>query len=270
MPVYLKFYFWLLLISGGVLTLERLLPRSRTQELLRPGFVQDLFWMIFNLQYASWMLAIAAVHTVAWFNRAFFHIGLPYPESLTLIAAWPLWLQFVTFFVLKDFLEWNIHRAFHLVPRLWEFHKLHHSAEHLDWAATFRAHWFELVVYKISIYLPLVILGVNETVIFWILVVSLTINELSHANLDFDYGWLRYVINSPRFHAWHHDFEMHGRGGQNFGVSFVLWDWLFRTAHAPQTAKRPAKFGFKDIHVYPKGIWHRLWHPFGPRRRPPR
>lgn len=262
MPIYLQYYFWLLLISAIVFGLERLAPRSRSQEILRPGFVQDLFWMIFNLQYVSWMLAIAAVHVVAWLNRAFLHIGLPLPESIRLISTWPLWAQFIVFFLLKDFLEWNIHRALHRFPWLWRFHRLHHSVEFLDWAASFRSHWFELVLYKILIYLPLVVLGVAPIVVFWILILSVLIAELSHANLDADWGILRYVVSSPRFHAWHHDVELHGEHGQNFGVSLVLWDWIFGTAHLPSRQRMPAQLGLEDSQTYPRGIWARLWEPF--------
>ena len=93
MPIYLVFYFWLLVFSASVFVLERLFPWRREQEVLWPGFVQDLFWMVFNTQYVSWMLAVAAVHTVSWFNAAFLHASVPTPESLRLIAGWPAWVQ---------------------------------------------------------------------------------------------------------------------------------------------------------------------------------
>ena len=86
MPLYLVFYFWLLVISAVVFALERLFPWRPHQEVIRPGFVQDLFWMVFNTQYISWMLAVLAVHTVSWFNAAVLHAGMPAPESLRLIA----------------------------------------------------------------------------------------------------------------------------------------------------------------------------------------
>lgn len=269
MPLYLKFYFWLLAISAFVFVLERRFPWRREQEALRPGFVQDLFWMVFNTQYVSWMLAISAVHAVTWLNEAFFHVGLPAPESLRLIADWPLWLQFGVFFLLKDFLEWNVHRGLHLVPWLWRFHRLHHSIAELDWAATFRSHWAELVIYKLVIYLPLVVLGVADGVVFAIMAVSLFVQEISHANLKWDGGPLRYLVNSPRFHAWHHDVELHGKGGQNFAVTLAVWDWLFGTVHWPKDVEAPQRYGLGDGVPCPEGIWARLWEPFQRRGRPP-
>lgn len=266
MPLYLKYYFWLLLISVFVFALERLFPWRPKQEALRDDLNQDLFWMVLNTQFISWMLAIAATHVVAWLNSAVFHLGLPSPEKLGLISKWPWWLQFIVFFVIQDFIEWNIHRGLHLVPWLWRFHKLHHSSERLDWASTFRAHWGEIVIYKVVIYLPLVVLGVNDSVVFSILIVSLLIQELIHANLSWDWGPLRYVLNSPRLHAWHHAVEMHGKGGQNFGVNLSIWDWIFRTVHYPETSETPRHFGFDGIEHYPKSTLGRLNEPL--RRQP--
>ncbi len=267
MPLYLQFYFWLLLVSGLVFALERLFPWRRDQEVMRPGFVQDLFWMVFNTQYLSWMLAIVSVQAALWFNATVLHFGLPAPESLRLIATWPVWVQFFVFFLVKDFLEWNIHRTLHRVPWMWRFHRLHHSIEDLDWAATFRAHWGEVVIYKVLIYLPLVVLGVSDGVVFAILACSLFVQELSHANLRWDFGPLRYVVNSPRFHAWHHDVEQHGATGQNFGVTLAIWDWIFGTAHWPKATESPRRFGLDESPPYPRDIWGRLWEPFL-RRRP--
>jgi len=261
-PLHLQFYFWLLLISILVFALERLFARDPHQEVIRDGFGQDLFWMAFNTQYVSWTLALAAVHSVRWLNVALFHAGLPAPETVHLIASWPLWLQFIGCFFVKDFLEWNIHRGLHRIPWLWEIHKLHHSSERLDWLATFRSHWGEVIIYKVLIYLPLVILGVDDRVIFAVLVWSLFMQELVHANLDWDWGPLRYVLNSPRLHAWHHAVEMRGKSGQNFGINLALWDWLFRTVYWPAPAQPPDRLGFTDLEKYPPGIWARLWTPF--------
>jgi sterol desaturase/sphingolipid hydroxylase (fatty acid hydroxylase superfamily) len=85
--------------------------------------------------------------------------------------------------------------------------------------------------------------------------------------LRWDWGPLRYIINSPRFHAWHHAVELHGRDGQNFGITLVLWDWLFGTAYWPGSGEAPTRYGFAGMKEYPTGIWQRLWQPF---RRTPR
>ena len=60
-------------------------------------------------------------------------------------------MQFIAFFLLKDFLEWCIHNLLHRVPWLWEFHKLHHTIEELDWIGNFRFHWMEVVIYEVKL-----------------------------------------------------------------------------------------------------------------------
>jgi len=91
-------------------------------------------------------------------------LDVPAPENLALLAGAPLWVQLVVFLLIKDFVEWNIHRLLHNVSWLWELHKLHHSIEELDWIGNFRFHWGEVVVYKTLSYLPLVILGIDGRV----------------------------------------------------------------------------------------------------------
>jgi len=266
MPLYLKYYFWLLVVSAAVFLLERLAAARREQEVVRDDLVQDLVWMVFNTQYLSWMLALASVWLVGWLDTTLLHLGLPTPQSARLLSDWPLWLQAVTVLVSKDFVEWNVHRALHLHPWLWRFHALHHSSVNLDWAATFRSHWGEIVLHKLVAYLPMVVLGVDDRVIFAVVVFSLVVQELSHANLPWDFGPLRYIVSSPRFHAWHHDVELHGRGGQNFGINLVFWDWIFGTAYFPKDRAAPAAFGFAGQQEYPSGLWARLWEPFRSRR----
>ena len=148
MPVYLQYYFWLIAVSLFCFLLERLWPWRRKQRALRRGIWQDLFWLVFNGHYLGVLLAMVTGRLVQAFNGMLFEMGLPVPESLALVTSQPLWLQFVVFFVVKDFVEWNIHRLLHLTPWLWEFHKLHHSIEELDWIGNFRFHWGEVVVYK--------------------------------------------------------------------------------------------------------------------------
>ena len=268
-PIYLQYYFWLVAVSLTVFTLERIFQRKPPQEIVRAEFVQDLFWLVFNAQYVSWGIAIGMVHVGAWLDLSFFHLGLPKPESIGLLSRWPIWGQFLAFYVLRDFLEWNIHRMLHRVPWLWRFHKLHHSIEQLDWLSTFRAHWSEAIIYKVITYLPLVILGVDSRVIFAILVTSLFIQELIHANLPWSFGPFRFLITSPRFHAWHHDMQMHGKGGQNFAIDLPIWDWMFGTVYWPKDTLAPARLGFLGMTHYPRSIWGRLWDPFFPEKKMP-
>ena len=261
MPLLVQYWFWLALISLGCLLLERVAPWRREQKFWRRGFAQDLLWLVFNGHYLGLLLALGTGRVVAHLNGWLLAQGLPTPDSLALLAGQPLWLQFILFLILKDFVEWNIHRLLHNVPWLWEFHKLHHSIEELDWIGNFRFHWFEVIVYKTLSYLPLVILGADHRVLFAIAIVWTLMLHLNHSNVSFSWGPLRYLLNSSRMHVWHHDFELHGKGGQNFGQVLSVWDWIWGTAYWPEDRQMPERLGFVDIDRYPRGLLARLFWP---------
>jgi len=262
MPIYLKYYFWLTAISLFCFLLERLAPWRAKQKVLRRGIWQDLFWLVFNGHYFGLVFAIITGKLILLLNQTLYEVGLPVPESVALLADVPLWVQFIVFLILKDFVEWSIHILLHRVAWLWQFHKLHHSIEELDWIGNFRFQWGEIVVYKTLSYLPLVILGIDGTVILIIAIVSTLMLDLNHANLAFDWGPLKYVLNSPKMHVWHHDYEWHGKGGQNFGQVFSVWDWLFGTVYWPSDKDQPERLGFEGIERYPRGLLARFIHPF--------
>lgn len=261
MPIYLQYYFWLIGISLLVFLLERIRPWRREQKILREGIWQDLFWLVFNGHFLGLLLAMVTGDLVQLLNTALFNLGLPVPESLALAAHFPVWLQFIIFFLVKDFVEWNIHRMLHRVPWLWEFHKLHHSIRDMDWIGNFRFHWGEVIVYKTLSYLPLTVLGVDGGVILAIAVIGTLMQDLNHANLRLHWGPLRYVLNSPAMHIWHHDAEMHGKGGQNFGIVLSVWDWMFGTVYWPKDQEEPKELGFAEIRAYPKGLISRFAWP---------
>ncbi len=255
------YLFWLLLASFLCLTLERILP-WRKQKLLRRQFTQDVFWLIFNGHYAGIIIAHVAFFAMAWV--------LPVIEgarTVSLLSGQPGWLQFLMLFTLKDIMEWTIHILLHRIPWLWEFHKLHHAIEAMDWIGNFRFHWMEIVIYRGLTYFPLVVLGVDDRIILAIAVLSTLIGNLNHSNLNITWGPLRYVINSPRMHIWHHDHDAPSGcdHGVNFGISLSVWDWLFGTAYWPTTdespRQQPARLGFKGIETFPTGVVARFIYP---------
>lgn len=85
---------------------------------------------------------------------------------------------------------------------------------------------------------------------------------LLHANVNWTYGPLRYVIASPVFHRWHHSKEPEAID-KNFAGFCAFWDVLFGTFHVPQN-KLPTDFGVKE--AIPESLWGQLLYPF--RRKP--
>lgn len=217
-----QYWVWLILISLAVMILEYIAPwRTQQKHITRKQFGQDVLWLVLNGHAAGITIAFAADYLIRQFFPAIGEV-----EKLHLIKAWPLWGQFIVFLLLKDFLEWCVHNLLHRVPALWAFHKVHHSIEELDWIGSFRFHWMEIVIYKSLTYFPLVVLGVDGTVILAIAIVATAIGHLNHSNLNITWGPLRYLINSPRMHVWHHMYALPERRqkGVNFGINLSLWD----------------------------------------------
>jgi sterol desaturase/sphingolipid hydroxylase (fatty acid hydroxylase superfamily) len=255
--------FWLIVVSAAVMALERIRPWRRGQRVLRRQLGQDVLWLAFNGHFAGVLLGLAAGSLLAF--------AAPAQERLAaarLIASQPLWIQFSVFFVLKDLLEWGVHNLLHRVPWLWAFHKVHHSIEELDWIGNFRFHWMEIVVYRALTFAPLSALGADARVILAIAVVATLIGHLNHSNLHLAWGPLRYVLNSPRMHVWHHarDLPADRPKGSNFGICLSAWDWLFGTAWWPSSeecpAQQPERLGFEGEERYPTTWIDRLAYPF--------
>jgi len=254
------YFFWLLVVSAFCWILERIAPWRPQQKPWRDQIGQDFFWLVFNGHYAGVLLAVLS----SWGIQSLTHLlgeSMPSLARIKLLDDSPVWMQFLAFLFVKDFLEWCIHNLLHRIPWLWEFHKLHHSITELDWIGNMRFHWMEIVVYRGLTYLPLFLLGVNDKVILWIAVFSTLIGHLNHSNFELDWGVLRCVLNSPRLHVWHHDVINHKKAGQNFGVVFSLWDFLFGTAYLP-ALQQPEHLGFEGIEQFPKGLVPRLVYPF--------
>lgn len=258
-----SFLFWLLIVSAVCFLFERLFPWRKHQKWNRPEFTQDLFFLFFNAQLAGIMLGVLAV----WFvNILSAFIPVQILKSVQLLKKLPETPWILTFFIaliIKDFIEWNVHRQLHKRSFLWEFHKLHHTIRELDWIGNFRFHWMEIVFYKIALWIPLAILGVDAKTALAVAVFSLSIGHLNHSNLNISWGPLRYIFNSPRMHVWHHDVDMHYPYGQNFAIVFSAWDWIFRTAWLPKDKSMPDKLGFKGDESFPKRLFKRLVYPLG-------
>jgi sterol desaturase/sphingolipid hydroxylase (fatty acid hydroxylase superfamily) len=261
--------FWLALASLVFLGAERLAPWRAEQRLLRPQLPQDIFWLLFNGYALGMVFGPAFRLASSTTNSAFSRFTGMAPGSIKLLGSLPLWSQVILFLALADLLEWCVHNLLHRNRWLWKIHRVHHSITVMDWIGNFRFHWGEVLVYKMLKYLPLAVLGVRYEAMLITAVVSTTVGHGNHANLNISWGPLRYLLNSPRMHIWHHDRELHGPAGVNFAVVFSAWDWLFGTAYMPRDRLQPDAIGFEGLELLPSSLPVRffapMWDP--PRRR---
>ena len=261
-PSWHNYFWWLLGISLVVWSLELVFPWRKNQAAIRSDFWLDGFYMFFNFFLFS-LIGYNAVSNVAVeaFNDFLSLFGINNLVAFQ-VASWPVWSQFLLLFVVVDFIQWNVHRWLHHSPWLWEFHKVHHSVEEMGFAAHLRYHWMETIIYKSVQYIPLSMIGFGLDDFFILHLVTILIGHLNHANVKITYGPLKYVLNNPVMHLWHHAKDVPaGTHGVNYGISLSLWDYLFGTAYIPnQNANE--QLGFEDQETFPKTFLQQLTHPW--------
>ena len=251
----------LAIISVVVAGAERLWPWRAHQPLLRRWLWSDLLHLVFNGHFLGVLLyVIGTTYLVPHLDGWLGSLGVRDALYLGVAGQWPLWLQIALALLVTDFVHWCVHNLLHRVPWLWELHKTHHSVRdgEMDWIVSFRFQWTEVVVYKLLQYAPLAWFGFGTEAVMVHAVFGTLIGHLNHANLNWSYGPLRYLFNSPRMHIWHHDFEGDARTTVNFGVIFSCWDWIFGTAKMPD--EPPARIGFPGVETFPRTFFgHVAW-----------
>ena len=262
-PSWHNYFYWLLGLSILVWGLELAFPWRKKQAAIRQDFWLDAWYMFFNFFVFSLIGYAALSNVVVYWVRGFAADALGINQFDILdVRAWPWWGQLLTLFVVRDFIQWNIHRLLHAVPALWRFHQVHHSVQQMGFAAHLRFHWMETIVYRSIEYLPLALFGFSLTDFFAVHILALTIGHLNHANIGLNYGVLGYVFNNPRMHIWHHAKTLpDGAVGVNYGISLSVWDYMFRTSYVPASG-RDIALGFEDVQAYPHGFLAQMAKPF--------
>lgn len=261
MPHGRNYVYMLLLISLLVYGLELLVPWRKTQKRIRRDFWLDGFYMVFNFSLFS-LLGFYAISQVAdqAVNDLRQLLGLN-SEPWVNVRTWPVWGQWLVMLVGRDFIHYWIHRLLHWSPLLWSFHKVHHSVQEMGFAAHFRFHWMEMVVYRVLEYIPLGLIGFGVQDFFLVHILSIVIGHMNHANVFLPIGPLKYIFNSPQMHLWHHAYDMPRKFGANYGLTLSTWDWLFGTVYWPEDDAH-VRLGFDDVEQYPQGFWSQMWAPF--------
>ncbi len=246
-----SYYQWLAGLALLFIALERICPRIAEQPLLRRGWLSDVAYIIFNSKYFGILLGYITILWISPLNSAL---------DRNWLAKVPLWVQFAILLIAVDFLKWCIHNLLHRVPFLWEFHKVHHSITTMDWIGDWRFHWGEILVYNTLLYAPTALLGARGEVALAAGIFETLIGHFAHANLRWRARWLKYLLNSPEMHLWHHNHPDCGPINKNFALTLSIWDWLFGTAYVPN--HRPERLGFEGIENYPEELPGQWLAPF--------
>jgi sterol desaturase/sphingolipid hydroxylase (fatty acid hydroxylase superfamily) len=189
--------------------------------------------------------------------------GSAAPSTLSATTIAVIWV--VALVLAYEFGYWLDHYLAHTVPILWEFHKVHHSAEALTPLTVYRVHPVDtLVFYNILAVVNGVVIGLLTYTLgdldagksafqhraTYLLIAMHAVGYFQHSQFWIPFtGWLGRLILSPAHHQIHHSVakEHHDR---NFGSFLAIFDWLFGTLHVPTKKREKLKFGVEGIHAH--------------------
>ncbi len=177
----------------------------------------------------------------------------PAPWPTTAVLALATVLQVLAY----ELAYWLSHYALHKIPALWEFHKVHHSAEAMTLFTELRQH-------PVEILLVVNLIGLSTGVVFGAMTYAfgpgvrpftflngnvlmmtflLTWGHLRHSRM-----WIAFtgpagkILHSPAHHQLqnsidpiHHD--------RNFGFALSVFDWAFGTLVVPTKSREPIAIG---------------------------
>lgn len=176
----------------------------------------------------------------------------------SLLGNLPLWLQCAAILLIQDVFFYAIHRFFH--TRLaWKIHAVHHSPTVLDWMSSARFHPINNLLEFALADVAVLLMGFSPQALLVLAPFNLIYSAMTHANLNWTFGPLRYVFASPVFHRWHHTTEKEGLD-RNFASTFPFLDLLFGTFYLPP-GKLPEHFGNGEAD-FPEDFWGQFLHPF--------
>lgn len=252
--------YWLLGLGAAFIALERLAPHAEGQRLLRDGWRADLMHLVISgpvIRLALIGIAVAAsamgAHLVpsAWAEA---------------IRAQPDWVEYLEILLIAELGIYGAHRAAHAVPVLWRLHAVHHSSTELDWAVTYRVHPLEQLLFAGPALAVVIALGFSPEPLIAYGLIYRVHAILLHANVRFDFGPLKHLIGSPRFHHWHHA-DQREAYDQNFAAQLSVLDHLFGTFRLPRSG-HPERYGVSD--PVPDDYAGQLLYPFrgGARAQP--
>ncbi len=160
---------------------------------------------------------------------------------------WSLGLTVATLLAM-DLALYIGHYLQHRVPVLWEFHKVHHSAEVLTPITAFRVHPVDdlLTLSLTALFTGVVqglfhaavgtgiadiqVLGVNVLLFAWYIFGF----HLRHSHVWLAYpAWLSHILVSPAQHQIHHS-SAPRHFDRNMGFIFAFWDAIVGTLYVPK------------------------------------
>jgi sterol desaturase/sphingolipid hydroxylase (fatty acid hydroxylase superfamily) len=262
-PSWHNYFWWLVAASLSIFVLEIFFPWRKNRAKIGNDFYLDLFYTFWNY----FLFSLIAYNALSMVGVQLFKdfLGLFGIKNLVAIEleSWPFWFKIGFIFIFRDLMQYFIHRMLHRFEWMWEFHKVHHSSTEMGFGALLRYHFMENIIYRSCEYIPLAMLGMGLTDFFIVHIVTLVLGQIGHANLYIPLGKLKYFLNGPQMHLWHHakEFPASHPKGFNFGISLSVWDFIFKTNYWPKDDPN-LEVGLPEADVLPSSFIGQMIRPF--------
>jgi sterol desaturase/sphingolipid hydroxylase (fatty acid hydroxylase superfamily) len=263
---------------GGALAISALYyvgrRRARSRRMSVGGFVSSIFpkrillhssslidmrlWALNGVAFAS---AYGMLGLGLFFWRDTIVAGLTHGWGPHAPVRWPAWtilaLATVLQLLASELAYWFAHYCFHKVPALWEFHKVHHSAEVMTTLTELRQHPVEIIAF-------MNLIGLSTGIVFGVMTYAfgpgvrpftllngnillmaflVTYGHLRHSHMWIAFtGFAGLILQSPAHHQLHHSANP-AHYDRNLGFALAVWDWAFGTLVVPGRAREPIVFG---------------------------
>lgn len=171
------------------------------------------------------------------------------------------------FFLGYEFAYWLDHWLSHKIPFLWQFHRVHHSAESLSLLTNFRVHPVDSIVFAA---ITALVLGVARGVAAYalgpvsdwqvggtnalVLIFAVGLTHLQHSHLWITFGprWGKWLL-APGHHQIHHSIDP-AHHDRNFGSALAIFDRLAGTLVVPSERRQQLTFGVDLLDAKPHGV----------------
>ncbi|WDF55409.1 sterol desaturase family protein [Mucilaginibacter sp. KACC 22063] len=241
--------------AAFIIAWERIAPYRKGLPFFREGFWADLVWYTIIQSYFLKILIFDYIiaplqHHYNWSHWQF-------------VSHWPVVLQVLFFSVTHDLYIYLFHRFQHSNKLFWRIHEAHHSVKQVDFLAGSRSHVLEIIINQTIEFAPIILLGADPVVVPIKALLDAMFGIFIHANVRVRLGKLKYLINTPELHLWHHA-NYKEVFHANFSTKFSFWDYLLGTVYDPGHAPgdKPENWGLP--YEYPRDYF--LQHAFSVKR----
>jgi sterol desaturase/sphingolipid hydroxylase (fatty acid hydroxylase superfamily) len=198
------------------------------------------------------------------------HGGLNVPRGAALLVST------IAELLAYELAYWGAHYACHRIPALWEFHKVHHSAEVMTALTEMRQHPVEIILFMNAISLTT---GITFGLMTWLFGpgaghitllngnIVLTLFMLSWGHLRHSHLWIPFqglmgkLFQSPAHHQVHHSTDPR-HFDKNLGFALAVWDWAFGTLHIPTREREVSEYGVGEEYEDYATLGRSLARPF--------